>query len=127
MTTDGVRRVWRLVVGAVAVAALATMLLAAVTVAGLSHLVFRFRRAVGLDGSEAEDLPSVGDLLLGALEDSLERNRRRGGGPNPPPELSALKKADLGMPTEYPRRRQHRPAPWPPFHGVRVELGGDRA
>lgn len=44
---------------------------------------------------------------------------------NPPPVLAPLKKSELEMPTEPPARAHRNVAPWPPFTGVRVELGGD--
>jgi hypothetical protein len=42
---------------------------------------------------------------------------------NPPPILAPLKKSELEMPTDPPRRLPRSAAPWPPFTGVRVELG----
>lgn len=42
---------------------------------------------------------------------------------NPPPVLAPLKKSELEMPTDPPRRLPRAAAPWPPFTGVRVELG----
>lgn len=59
-----------------------------------------------------------------ATENVLSSLRRTRAGP---PPLSPAKAAQLAMPTEYPDRRVVRPTPWPPFTGVRVELGGDSA
>lgn len=42
---------------------------------------------------------------------------------NPPPVLAPLKKSELEMPTKPPQRLPRNAAPWPPFTGVRVELG----
>lgn len=62
------------------------------------------------------------------IEEATERVTKRLGRTRPgPPPLPPSKAAELSMPTEYPERREFRPAPWPPFTGVRVELGGDSA
>lgn len=46
-------------------------------------------------------------------------------GGNPPPVLSPIRESTLRMPLAYPfqRHRDH----WPPFEGVRVELGRGEA
>lgn len=45
---------------------------------------------------------------------------------NPPPVVSPLQESQLEYPTDVPERIERQTAPWPPFTGVRVELGGDQ-
>lgn len=67
-------------------------------------------------GREVTD--SIEEATKGAL------NRMRSRRPGPPP-IPPTKQAELAMPTRAPN--PPKPVLWPPFTGVRVELGGDTA
>jgi len=64
-------------------------------------------------------------IVKGIAETTLSTSTATSGR-NPPPVLAPLKKSELEMPTQVPSRLPRNVAPWPPFTGVRVELGGDQ-
>ncbi len=71
----------------------------------------------------------LGVFVVTEVSDSIpdiERSNPRNSSSksNPPPILSVAKAVRLRMPTTYPFRRVDHA--WPPFQGIRVELGGDR-
>lgn len=66
----------------------------------------------------------VVESVEAAIPSDRERDSWSSSKSNPPPILSVAKAVRLRMPTTYPFRRVEHA--WPPFQGVRVELGGDR-
>lgn len=63
-------------------------------------------------------LESIG--VIAEVVEELREEKRSGG--NPPPEVSIHDEMMLRWPTRQEARQTRA---WPPFEGVRVELGGD--